>query len=144
MKVSHEKAMWFLHLPILSSPHPYPNAVTVHQCSKMPQIHCLPSMCYTVFPVTPTPCVLNIIPLNPHLPPSRSTLPHPSPLVTTRPFLESLNLLFCSLSFASLLHSTNEENHLAFVFLHLAYFTEHNTLQLHTTSYLSIHLSMGI
>ena len=34
MKVSHEKTMWLLHSPILSSPHPYHNAVTVHQCSK--------------------------------------------------------------------------------------------------------------
>ena len=53
MKVSHEKTVWLLHLPILSSPHPYPTAVTVHQCSKMPQIHYLPSLCYTVFPMTP-------------------------------------------------------------------------------------------
>lgn len=55
MKVSHEKTMWLLHLPISSSPHPYPIAITVHQCSKMPQIHCLPSLSYTVFPVTVPP-----------------------------------------------------------------------------------------
>ena len=124
--------MWLLHLPILSSPHPYPNAVTVHQCSKMPQIHYMPSLCYTVFPVIPTPCVLNIRPLNPFLPPSSPTVPHASPLVTTSSFLESLTLLlFCFFSFASLLYSTNEGNHLALVFFHLAYFTEHNVLQLH-------------
>ncbi|XP_073096791.1 exocyst complex component 6 isoform X2 [Manis javanica] len=34
-------------------------------------------------------------------------------------------------SFAPLLYSTNEGNHLAFVFLHLAYFTEDEVLQLH-------------
>ena len=134
MKVSHEKTMWSLHLLILSSPHPYPNAVTVHQCSKMPEIHYVPPLCYTVFRmIPPTPCVLNIIALNPLHPPSPPTLQHPSPLVTTSSFLESLSLLpFCSFSFASLLYSTNEENHLALVFFLLTYFTEHNNvLQLH-------------
>ena len=54
-------------------------------------------LCATLFsPWPPTPCVLNIIPLNPLLPPSPTTLPHPSPLVTTSSFLESLSLLlFC-------------------------------------------------
>ena len=65
MKVSLEKTMWLLHLPILSSPHPYPNAVTV-QCSKMPQIHYVPSLCYTVFPVIPhTMCTKHNTPQSP-------------------------------------------------------------------------------
>ena len=125
--------MWLLHLPILSSPHPCPITVTVHQCSKMPQIHYPPSLCYTVFPVTPdTSCILIIIPFNPLLPTSTTTFTPSSPLVTTSPFLESVSLLlFCSFSFASLLYPTNEGNHLALVFLHLAYFTEHSILQLH-------------
>ena len=133
MKVSHEKTIWLLHLPILSSPYPYSNAVTVHQCSKMPQIHTLPSLCYTVLPMTPTPYVLNIISVNPLFPLSQHTLPHASPLVTTGLFLESVSLLlFCSFSFASLLYSTNERNHFALVFLSMAYFTtQHNILQLH-------------
>ena len=133
MKVSHEKTMWLLHLPILSSPHPYPNAVTVHQCSKMPQIHCVPSLCYTVLPLIPhTMCTKHNTPQTPSpFPPP--ALPHPPPLVNTSSFLESLSLLpFCSFSFASLLYSTNEGNHLALVLLHLAYFTEHKVLQLHS------------
>ena len=128
MKVSHEKTMWLLHLPILSSPHPYPNAVTVHQCSKMPQIHYVPSLCYTVLPVIPhTMCTKHNTPQSPS--PSLPTGPPTSfPFgKTTSSFLESLSLLpFCSFSFALFLYSTNEGNHLAFVFLRLAYFTEHN------------------
>ena len=106
MKVSHEKIMWLLHSPILSSPYPYPNAVTVHQCRKMPQIHYVPSLCYTVLPMVPhTMCTKHNTPQS-LLPPSSPALPHPSPVV-----------LFCSFSFASLLYSTNEGNHLAFVSL---------------------------
>ena len=67
----------------LSSPQLYPNAVTVHQCSKMPQIHYVLLFATLFSPWSPTPCVLNIIPLNPLLPPSPLALPHPSPLVTT-------------------------------------------------------------
>ena len=108
------KTMWLWHLPILLSPQAYPNAVTVHQCSKMPQIDYVPSLCYIVLPVTPhTMCTKHNTPQS--LSPS---LPHPSPLVTTSSFLESLSLLlFCSFSFASLLYSTNEGNHLTLVFL---------------------------
>ena len=72
----------------------------------------------------PTLCVLIIMPLNPLIPPFTTTIPSP--------FLESVSLLlFCSFSFALLLYSTNKGNHLVFVFFRLAYFTEHNTLQLH-------------
>ena len=76
MKISHENTMWLLHLLILSSPHPY--AVTVHQCSKMPQIHYLPSLCYTVLPKTPhTMCTKYNTPQSPS--PSLPTCP-PTPL----------------------------------------------------------------
>ena len=123
--------LWLLHSPLLSrSPHPI--AVTVHQCSKMPQIHYLPSLCYTVFPMIPHTMYTKQNAPQPPSPPSPPALPHPSPLVTTSSFLESLSLLlFCSYSFASLLYSTNEGNHLALVFFRLAYFTERNILQLH-------------
>ena len=132
MKVSYEKTMWLLHLPILSSPHPSPVqslSISVVRCHRFTM--CL--LCVTLFSSrTHTPCVLNIIPLSPLLPPSPPVPPYSSPLVTTSSFLESLSLLlFCSFSFASLLYSTNKGNHLALVFLCLAYFTEHNVLQLH-------------
>ena len=130
VKVSQEKQCGYCIHHYYRVPTPYPITVTVHQCSKMPHSHYLPSLCYTVLQVTPnTPSALIMIPLNPILPPSPPALPHSSPLVTTSPFLESVSLLlFPSFSFASLFYSTNEGNHLVLVFLRLAYFTEHNTL----------------
>ena len=38
MKVSHEKSVVTTFTHIIKFP-PYPNAVAVHQCSEMPQIH---------------------------------------------------------------------------------------------------------
>ena len=125
----HKKNNMVITFTLTGSP-PYPTAVTVHQCSKMPQSHYMSSLRYTVFPVTPhTPCAPIMIPHSPLLSLSKPALPHPSLLVITSPFLESVSLLlFCSFSFASLLYSTNEGNHLVFVFLCLTYFTEHNPL----------------
>ena len=120
--------MWLLYSPILLNPPTYPFPVTVHQCSKKSQSHYLPSLCYTVFLMIPHTMCANH---NTRQSPSPS-LSHPSPLVTISPFLESVSLpLFCSVSFTSLLYSTNEGNHLVLVLLCLAYFTEHNVLQLH-------------
>ena len=132
MKVSQSQHCGYYIHPYYRAPPPYPIAITVHQCSKMPQSHCLSSLCNTVFPVIPPSCVLIIIPLNPLLPPFTPTILHLSSLVMASPFLEFVSLLlFCSFSFALLLYLTNEGNHLVFVFLCLTYFTEHNTLQLH-------------
>ena len=78
MKVSHEKTMWLLHLPILTGRHPYPNAVAVHQFSKMPQIHYVPSLCYTVLPVIPhAMCTKHNRPQSPS--PSLPTCPPTTP-----------------------------------------------------------------
>ena len=46
-----------------------------------------------------TPCVLIIIPLIPLFPPSPPALPHPTPLVTAGPFLESVNRCYFVPSF---------------------------------------------
>ena len=160
MKVSHEKQCGYYINPYYQvSSHTPMQSLSVSATRCLRSTICL--LCATLFsPWSPTPCVLNIIPINPLLPPSPLALPHPSPLVNSSPFWESGSLLlFCSFSFVSLLYFTNEGNHLALVFLCLAYFTEHNILQLHpccckwlnniplcicTTSASSIHLLMDI
>ena len=106
MKVSHEKQCGYYIHPYYWVPPQNPIVVTAHQCSKMPQSYYLPSQCYTVFPWFPHTMCANYNNLNPLVPSSPPALPHCSPL-------ESVNLLlFCSFSFALLLYSTNEENHL--------------------------------
>ena len=132
MKVSHEKSLWLLHSPVLSSSLCTPLhslSISVVRCHR--GTTCL--LCSTLSsPWSPTSCVPIIIPLNPLLPPSSPALPQPPLWLTASPFLESVSLLlFRSFSFTLLLYSTNEGNHLVFGFLHLAYFTEHNIFQLH-------------